>query len=180
MTAPFVIAGIFHLALLVFLLVAGVWAYRRFHLPSIPWLLTYLVLCAVLALPTTSIAKRVVDHALASGLGPVGSTMTVGEFLVSISAASSALAVLAQALVAWFILSELAFAYQRSAPTSALPDTGEIRTHDLTLAYQRSAPTDVLAAIVAVPRQHSYIVGFTLLVCAVAMPLFWLALLVVA
>jgi hypothetical protein len=153
MTAPFVIAGIFHLALLVFLLVAGVWVYRRFRLPSIPWLLGYLLVCAVLALPTTHVAKRVVDHARASGLGRVGSSMTVGEFLVSISATSSAFAVVAQALVAWFILAELAFAYQRLGPRDALP------------------------AIVSVPRQHSYIVGFALLTCAAAMPMFWLALL---
>jgi hypothetical protein len=154
MTAPSVIAGIFHLSLLAFLVVAGVWIYRRFRLPSIPWLLSYLVIGAVLALPTTQIAKRVVDHAAASGLGPVGSSMTLGEFLVSVSVTASALAVVAQALVAWFILAELAFAYQRFAPSDALP------------------------AIVAVPREHSYIVGVALLACAVAMPLFWLALLV--
>jgi hypothetical protein len=154
MTAPFVIAGSFHLALWVFLLVSGVWAYRRFRLPSIPWLLSYLLLGAVLALPTTHVAKRVVDHAAASGLGPVGSSMTIGEFLASISVTSSALAVVGQALVAWFILAELAFAYQRFAPTDALP------------------------AIVSVPRQHSRIVGFALLICAVAMPVFWFALLV--
>jgi hypothetical protein len=154
MTASSVIAGIFHLALSVFLLVAGVWAYRRFRLPSIPWLLSYLLLCAVLAIPTPHIAKRVVDHAAASGLGPVGSSMTIGEFLVSVSVTASALAAVAQALVAWFILAELAFAYQRFGPREALP------------------------AIVAVPREHSRIVGVALLACAVAMPLFWLALLV--
>jgi hypothetical protein len=93
-----------------------------------------------------------VDDAGASGLGPVGTRISIGEFLVSVSMTSSALAAVGQALVAWFILAELAFAYQRFAPTDALP------------------------AIVAVPRVHSYIVGCALLACAAAMPLFWLAL----
>jgi hypothetical protein len=154
MTASIVVAGTFHLALLMFFVVVGVWAYRRFRLPSIPWLLSYLLLGAVLALPTTHVARRVVDRAAASGLGPVGSRMSLGGFLASTSLTSSALAAVGQALVAWFILAELAFAYQRFAPTDALP------------------------AIVAVPRHHSYIVGFALLTCAVAMPVFWLALLV--
>jgi hypothetical protein len=153
MEAAALVAGTFHLALLAFLLVAGVWAYRRFRLPSVPWLLGYLLLGAVLAWPTTQAAKQVVDGAAVSGLGPVGSTMTLGEFLASVSLTSSALAVVGQALVAWFILADLAFAYQRFAPTDPLP------------------------AIISVPRQHSYIVGFALLACAAAMPLFWLALL---
>jgi hypothetical protein len=153
MTAAFFIACVFHLTLLVLILVAGVWAYRQFRLPSIPWLLSYLILGAVLALPTTHVAKRVVDQTSASGLSPVGSSITLGDFLVSISVASSAFAAVGQALIAWFILAELAFAYQGFAPRDAIP------------------------AIVSVPRRHSYIVGFALLVCAVAIPAFWFALL---
>jgi hypothetical protein len=154
MTAVFVVAGLFRIALLVSLLAAGVWAYRRFRLPSIPWVLAYFVLGAGLALPTTHMAKRVMDKASASGVGPVGSSMTVGEFLASISATSSAFAAAGQVLIAWFILAELAFAYSRSEPTHAVP------------------------AVVAAPRQHRYVVGVALVVCAVAMPAFWLALLV--
>ena len=51
MTAPFIIAGMFQVGLLVFLLVAGTWTYRRFRLPSIPWLLSYVLLGALLGLP---------------------------------------------------------------------------------------------------------------------------------
>jgi hypothetical protein len=151
---PFVLASICQVALLVFLFVAGVWAYRRFRLPSIPWLLSYLLLGTLLALPATHAAKHVVDDAAASGLGPVGARITLGEFVASVSATSSALAAAGQALVAWFILAELAFAYQKFAPRETLP------------------------GIVAVPRQHSAIVGIALLACAAAMPLFWFALLV--
>lgn len=150
------VASGLRLGLWVFLLVAGVWAYRRFHLPSIPWLLIYVVLGALVALPMADASKRVIDHAAASGLGPVGSSISLGEFVLSVSAISTALAAVGQALVAWFILSELAFAYHRLAPIG----------------------TETLPGIVTAPRQHSYIVGFALLACASAMPLFWLALLV--
>ena len=67
---------------------------------------------------------------------------------------TSALGAVARALIAWFILAEVAFAYSRSAPTLAFP------------------------GIVLAPRQHSYIVGVALLFCAVVMPVFWAVLLV--
>ena len=154
MTTVFVVGAVFRIALLVFLVAAGVWAYRRFRLPSSPWVLAYILLAAVLEVPTAHAARHVGERALASGLGPIGPSMTIGEFYASISATSAAFAAAAHALIAWFILAELTFAYSRSTPTHALP------------------------AIVAAPMQHRYVVGTVLLVCAVAMPAFWLTLLV--
>jgi hypothetical protein len=156
MTTLFVVATVLRVGLPVFLLVAGVWAYRRFHLPSIPWLLSYVILGPLLALPMADASKRLVDHAAASGLGPIGSSISLGEFVAAVSVTSTALAAVGHALIAWFILSELAFAYHRFEPIE----------------------TETLPGIVTVPRQHSYVVGFALLACAAAMPLFWLTLLV--
>jgi hypothetical protein len=96
----------------------------------------------------------VIDGATASGLGPVGSTVSLGAFLALVSVTSSALTAVGQALVAWFILAELAFAYHRLASTETPPP------------------------IVFVPLEHSSIVGIALLTCAAVMPLFWLGLLI--
>ncbi len=153
MTVAYVAASLAVAAFHVFLIVAGIWAYRRFRLPSLPWLLGYLLLSEVLALFTVHVAKRVIDKASASGITPLGSGFTLSAFLELVQAASSIFDTAGHALIAWFILGELAFAYSRSTPTEALP------------------------AIVTSPRRHSTALGIALLVCVVAMPAFWLALL---
>jgi hypothetical protein len=153
MTAAIFAAGLAVAAFHVFLIVACIWAYRRFRLPSLPWLLGYLLLGEVVALFTVHVAKRVIDKASASGITPLGAGFTLSEFLKLIQAASSIFDTAGHALIAWFILSELAFAYSKTASTEALP------------------------AIITLPRRHSSALGTALLVCVVVMPVFWLALL---
>jgi hypothetical protein len=69
-----------------------------------------------------------------------------------VAVTTSALGAVARALIAWFMLAEVAFAYSRSAPSLAL------------------------RGIILAPRQNSYIVGVALLFCAVVM--LWVVLLV--
>ena len=143
------VAGCVRIAVLLLLVAAGAWAYRRFRLPSVPWLLAYLLLDSVLAVPTEFVVRHLVDRPWAAG-GPVGSVMTLGEFLASVSYAEMILGTIARGLVVWFVLSEVAFAYSGSGP--AVP------------------------AIISLPRRHGPAVGVPLLACVAAVPAFWLAL----
>ena len=147
-------ASLFQIAVLAVLVAAGAWAYRRLRLPSVPWLVAYFVVGALLSLPTSHAAKWVIDDMAASGRGPAGSAMTLGELVSTVAYSSMVLTAGAEALIVWLVLSELAFAYAKGAPAVSVP------------------------AIVSLPRRHSSAVGAALLACATAMPAFWLALLV--
>jgi hypothetical protein len=151
-TALAVIATVLRVVLGALVLITGIWAYRRFRLPSVPWLAAYLLLGILLALPMSHIAKHVLDHGLAAGATRDLFGFTVGEFLVAMSYLSSIFATLAQALIAWFVAAEFAHAYVGSTSIGALP------------------------VFLSIPRRHSYAVGLALLGCVVVVPILWLAL----
>ena len=78
MTMLPLVAGFFRFGLVILLLVAGVWAYRRLRLPSIPWLLSYILLGGLLGIPATLAARLVIDAATTSGLPPIVSAIRAG------------------------------------------------------------------------------------------------------
>ena len=102
------------LVILLVLVAVGLWTYKRFHLQSAIWLVAYLLVPLVFALPTAHLAAATVD-------GMVIREIDYGSFVRFMGAATGALGSIAKLLIVWLLLGEIVTAYQKASPGISMP-----------------------------------------------------------
>ncbi len=152
MIIMYFISGLLQVALLAFFVAVGMWAYRQWRLPSVPWLLAYVFVVTISPWFLPYLVNHVIDQVFASEQNLISSGMTVGQSLSLISGVEACFTVMGKVLVVWFIVSELAYAYSLSTSTQKLP------------------------ALATIPRRHSMAVGIGLIICVMARPMIWITL----
>ncbi len=140
-------SDIFCLTADVVILVGCFWAYRRFHIRSVPWISAYLVFQQIWPILASLLRKQFDLQPPSSANAPYWLGLTVNDFAVNYIYASRVFASAANLLIAWIIISEVTYAYSNTEPQPAIP------------------------AFMLMPVQHSYAFGSALLFCAMALPL---------
>ena len=140
-------SGIICLSADVLILGGCLWAYRRFHLRSVPWIAAYLIFQQLWPILASLLRKQLVLQPPFSGNDPYWLGLTVNDFAILYTYASSAFASAAKLLIAWFIISEVSYAYSNTEPQ----------------------PTT--SAFMLMPVQHSCGFGIALLFFAMTLPL---------
>jgi hypothetical protein len=131
----------------VLILVSCFWAYRRFHLRSVPWISAYLIFQQIWPILASLLRKQFALQPPSSGSDPYWLGLTVNDFAIICTYASRVFASAANLLIAWFIISEVSYSYSNTEPQPTIP------------------------AFMLMPVQHSCAFGIALLFSAMALPL---------
>ena len=102
-------SGIICLSADVLILGGCLWAYRRFHLRSVPWIAAYLIFQQLWPILASLLRKQLVLQPPFQGNDPYWLRLTVNDFAILYTYASSAFASAAKLLIAWFIISEVSY-----------------------------------------------------------------------
>lgn len=140
-------SGIICLSADVLILVGCFWAYRRFHLRSVPWISAYLIFQQIWPILASLLRKQLVSQSPLSGNYPYWLGLTVNDFAIICNYALRVCASAANLLIAWFIISEVSYAYSNTEPQPTIP------------------------AFMLMPVKHSCEFGIALLFFAMALPL---------
>ena len=141
-----VATGLIRLTVEALIIVGCIWAYRRFHFKSVPWILAFFIIKEIVPFFDALLIRQGIILP-ASANGDVMRQMKINDVAAILYYASSVVSILASAIIAWFAISELTNAYSATGLQPTLP------------------------VFLSFPMRHSYAVGIALLLFAVVIPL---------